>query len=270
MPTLKINGVNYYYEETGSGAETIIFSHGFLWSGKMYVKQVETFQENYRVITYDHRGQGQTEVTADGYDMDTLTADAVALIQALDAAPCHFVGLSMGGYVGMRLASRHAELLKSVTLLDTRADPETFFSRLKFRIIGLMGRYLPPNSAIDTAAMKAMFGKTFIQDANRADEYAYWRQQINNNDAIGIYRALIGVINRQGVVDELPNITIPTLIMVGDEDTATVPAKSEAMHHTIPQSRLVIIRNAGHSSTIEQPDQVIVAMQDFLTEITTA
>src|SRR5690349_639574 len=124
MPHLKINGVNYYYEEHGSGKETIVFSHGLLWSGAMFAKQVAALKSRYRVITYDHRGQGQTEVTQGGYDMDTLTGDAVELIKALNAAPCHFAGLSMGGFVAMRLAIRHPELLKSVILMETSADPE--------------------------------------------------------------------------------------------------------------------------------------------------
>lgn len=83
----------------------LFFSHGLLMSCRMFDDQVAHFQDRYRCIVYDHRGQGQSEVTANGYDMETVYADAAALITALDAAPCHFVGLSMGGFVGMRLAA---------------------------------------------------------------------------------------------------------------------------------------------------------------------
>ena len=108
MPHIKVNNVKLYYEESGSGTETIVFSHGLLWSGKMFAAQVEHLESRYRVITYDHRGQGRSEVTEQGYDMETVAEDAAELIKALNVAPCHFVGLSMGGFVGMRkLLSEH-------------------------------------------------------------------------------------------------------------------------------------------------------------------
>ena len=96
MPKIRINGADIHYEERGSGEETIVFAHGFLFSGRMFNPQVEALADRYRCITYDHRGQGQSEVTKDGYDIDSLTEDARALIEVLDLAPCHFLGLSMG------------------------------------------------------------------------------------------------------------------------------------------------------------------------------
>jgi pimeloyl-ACP methyl ester carboxylesterase len=117
MPFKEINGTRIHHTETGSGPETIVFSHGLLMSGEMFRDQVAAFSDRYRCITFDHRGQGQSEVTESGYDMDTLAEDAAALIRELNCAPCHFAGLSMGGFVGMRLAIRHPELLKSLILL---------------------------------------------------------------------------------------------------------------------------------------------------------
>ena len=70
----------------------------------MFRAQIDRLKPHYRCIAYDHRGQGDSAIAPDGYDMDTLAEDAAALIVALDAGPCHFVGLSMGGFVGMRLA----------------------------------------------------------------------------------------------------------------------------------------------------------------------
>ncbi len=266
MPIINVNGVKYYYEESGNGPETIVFSHGFLWSGRMYAKQVEFFKENYRVITYDHRGQGRTEVTRAGYDMNTLTEDTVALIRALDAVNCHFVGLSMGSYVGMRLASRHPDLLKSLTLMETRADAETFFSGTRLRILGFIARYVR-TKAVAQGGMQEMFGKTFMHDPQRATEREYWQNQILQNNPAGSYRALLGVITRQSVENELKNINVPTLIMVGDEDIATVPAKAQQIHEVIPQSELIILRKAGHTSTVEQPEQVNQALSAFFSKL---
>ncbi|MFY7910099.1 MAG: alpha/beta fold hydrolase, partial [Emticicia sp.] len=117
MPYIQLKNANYYYEEYGLGEETIVFSHGLLWSGHMFHKQVEYFKDRYRVITYDHRGQGKTEITADGYDMDTLYDDAAELIEKLVGKPVIFAGLSMGGFVGMRLAARRPDLIKKLILL---------------------------------------------------------------------------------------------------------------------------------------------------------
>src|SRR5213078_2875597 len=111
MPKLSVNGVELHYEDSGSGPP-VVFSHGLLWSGRMYAAQVATLADRHRCITYDHRGQGQSPVSPTAYDMDTLAEDAAALIEKLGALPCHFVGLSMGGFVGLRLAIRRPELLR--------------------------------------------------------------------------------------------------------------------------------------------------------------
>ena len=124
MPKIDINGVSIYYEDQGQGPETIVFAHGLLMSSKMFEKQIEILKEHYRCVALDFRGQGQSEVTKDGYDMDTLTTDVVELIRELDLPPCHFAGLSMGGFVGLRLGIRHPELLKSLILMNTTANEE--------------------------------------------------------------------------------------------------------------------------------------------------
>ena len=124
MPTIQTNGANLYYQEHGSGDETIVFAHGLLCNSNMFNRQIDALKSRYRCIAFDFRGQGKSEVTANGYDMETLTLDTVELIQKLNCGPCHFVGLSMGGFVGLRLAIRHAHLLKSLTVIDSSAGTE--------------------------------------------------------------------------------------------------------------------------------------------------
>lgn len=263
MPHLPVNGTRLYVEEHGSGPETVVFAHGLLWSGRMFDAQVAALQDRYRCITYDLRGQGWSEVTAEGYDLDTLTADAVALIDALGAAPCHFVGLSMGGFIGLRLAARHPELLRSLCLLETSADPEPAENVLRYRMLNFVARWFGLKLVAERV-MPIMFGQTFLNDPARAEERALWKGRMIGNDRIGISRAVQGVIDREGVVDELDQIDVPTLIVVGDEDAATVPAKSERMHARIPHSELVVIPRAGHTSTVEEPEAVNSALTTFL------
>jgi 3-oxoadipate enol-lactonase len=156
-----------YYEEHGNGDETIVFAHGLLWSGQMYEAQVAALKDRYRCITFDFRGQGQSEATATGYDMDTLAQDALALIKERVGEPVHFVGLSMGGFVGMRLAIHHPEWLLSLSLLETSADPEPKENLLKYKILPKIARIFGM-WIVAPQAMKIMFGKTFLTDPARA------------------------------------------------------------------------------------------------------
>ena len=263
MPKLKVNDAQLHYEEHGAGPETIVFAHGLLWSGRMFDEQVNTLKDRYRCITFDFRGQGQSEVTESGYDMDTLSEDAAALIEALQCAPCHFLGLSMGGFVGMRLAIRRPALLKSLMLLETSADPEPEGNIGRYRLLNFIARWFGLRLVADRV-MPIMFGEKFLSDPGRREQKHEWRERMIANHRVGITRAVNGVIDRAGVHDQLDGITTPTLIVVGDQDVATVPAKAQRMHARIRGSRLVVIPGAGHTSTVEEPGAVNAALQEFL------
>ena len=263
MPTRPINGAQIYYEDVGAGPETIVFSHGLLMSGAMFEAQVQALGPHYRCISYDHRGQARSEVTENGYDMDSLTDDAAALIRELDAAPCHFAGLSMGGFIGMRLAVRHPELLKSLILMDTSADPEPEQNRGPYRRLAFVGRWFGFRPVVKPV-MNIMFGQTFLADPKLAGVRTKWRNHLLQLDRVGTSRAAHGVIDRAGVYDQLDRIATPTLVLVGDEDVATVPAKAESLHQAISGSKLVVVPGAGHSASIEQPVLVTRALEDFL------
>lgn len=268
MPRMFVNGAELYYEDHGSGTETIVFAHGLLWSGRMFEPQINVLKERYRCVTFDFRGQGQSAVTKEGYDMDTLTADAAALIQALNCAPCHFVGLSMGGFVGMRLAIRYPQLLKSLILLETSADPESPENARRYRLLNFIARWFGLNLVAEPV-MKIMFGEKFLNDPARAALREEWRRRLVSNHRIGITRAVIGVIERQGVYEQLDKIGLPTLILVGDQDVATPRAKAERIRERIPGATLRVIPGAGHTATIEEPEAVTAAILEFLQTVGT-
>lgn len=266
MPTLEINGTRIYYEDTGGPGEPIVFSHGLLWSGRMFEAQVAALRGRYRCITYDHRGQGRSDVPrVDAIDIETVYEDAVALIQRLAVAPCHFAGLSMGGFVGLRLAARRPELLRSLVLLETSGDPETAENLPSYKLLNFIVRW-GGLRLVAPRVMQIMFGRTFLNDPVRAALRNEWRQQLVSNRR-EIWRAVNGVIRRRGVHEELSRISLPTLIVVGEEDVATVPAKSERLHAAIRGSRLVRLPRAGHTSTVEEPEQVNAALTQFLNEV---
>ena len=256
MPIFNSDGARIHYEDSGGKGDAIVFSHGLLFSGDMFEAQVAHFKNRFRCITFDHRGQGRSGVTEKGYDIETLTEDAAALISDLNAAPCHFVGLSMGGFVGMRLAAQRPEFIKSLTLLETSAEPEDPKNAPKYRVLNFVARWIGLWAVIGRV-MPIMFGRTFLTDPGRAKERSRWSKAITSNDRIGITRAVNGVINRAGCIDLLGEIAVPVGIGVGDEDVATVPEKSERMHRDIDKSELVVFKGAGHSSSIETPGQVI-------------
>ncbi|NDR57041.1 alpha/beta fold hydrolase [Aliiruegeria sabulilitoris] len=255
MPIIDLNGASIHFTDTGGDGEAIVFSHGLLFSGAMFEDQVAQFRDSYRCVTFDHRGQGQSGVTRDGYDMETLTADAAALIEHLGVAPCHFVGLSMGGFVGMRLAAQRPDLLKTLTLLDTSADPEPAENGPKYRILNLVARWIGLWAVVGRV-LPIMFGRTFLSDPAREEERKRWASAISGNHRIGITRAVSGVIARDGCADLLRAIRMPVGIGVGDEDVATEPARSERLHGAISGSEMVEFAGAGHSSSIETPTQV--------------
>lgn len=266
MPRIKVNGAELHYEDTGGGPEAIVFGHGFLFSSRMFEPQMAALRGRYRCIALDWRGLGQSELTAGGYDMDTLTQDAVQLIEKLGVAPCHWVGLSMGGFIGMRLALRRPELLRSLTLMETSADPEPEQNVPKYRMLAwaslLLGMW-----AVTGKVMPIMFAKDSLADSTRKSDHAAWRAMLTANRRLGVMRGLDGIVTRKGVIDEIHQIRVPTLILVGDQDVATVPEKSKRMHERIPGSKLVIIPSAGHSSTLEQPAFVNAELERFLASV---
>ncbi|HEX8702623.1 MAG TPA: alpha/beta hydrolase [Myxococcaceae bacterium] len=268
MPFLSIRGVQIYYEDTGGPGEPIVFSHGLLWNSQLYSQQIAALKGRYRCIAYDHRGQGRSMAPpGKAIDLRTVYEDAVAFIQALGLAPCHFVGLSMGGFVGLRVAARHPELLRSLVLLDTSAASESLWNLSRYWLLTATAHWLGMRPVVDRI-MSIYFGKTFLSDPSRASEREKLRHQLAENPR-DVWRAMQGVITRRGVTDELSRITTPTLILVGEEDVVTRPEMAELLHTRIAGSRLVQLPHVGHMSNLEEPELVNTVLQRFLGGVVT-
>jgi pimeloyl-ACP methyl ester carboxylesterase len=171
----------------------------------------------------------------------------------------------MGGFVGLRLAIQHPELLKSLILMETTADPEPERSKGPYRRLAFIGRWLSFRMVINPL-MKIMFGRSFLEDPAKQEIRAKWRNHLLSLNRIGTNRAAHGVIDRDGVYDQLSRIATPTLIIVGDEDIATPPEKSERIRDAIPGAALNVLPRGGHSSTIEEPEAVTQAIEAFLSQ----
>ncbi len=260
---IHVHGSRLYYEEQGGASETIVFAHGLLWNCRMFDEQVAALKDRYRCVAFDFRGQGQSGVTQNGYDMETLYEDTAALIEMLQCAPCHFVGLSMGGFIGLRLAVRRPELIRSLILLETTADAEPEANVHKYKRMRILARWLGPG-VVANQVMPIMFGQKFLNDPARAELRRQWHQRLSHNHPVGVTRATRGVIARQGVRDVIGQIRVPTLILVGDQDIAVPLIHSQRLHEGIAGSQMVIIPGAGHTSTVEEPAAVNAAISRFL------
>lgn len=266
MPIVQVNGVKIFYEEKGTGKETVVFSHGLLWSHRMFYAQVDFLSQKYRVIAYDHRGQGQSEVKAP-FDMETVAEDAAALIRELCDGPVHFVGLSMGGFVGMRLAARYPKLIKSLILLETSANSEPVENLPKYKTLNSIVKWMGVIPPVASKVMHIMFAASWLTNSSNASLVKHWKKELSSNKKT-ITGPVEGVIYRKGVEDELSKISCPTMILVGDEDVATKPEKAKFIQMRITGAKLHIIPGAGHSSCIERPERVNELLAEWLEERT--
>lgn len=265
MPIIKIRNTKIFYRDTGvvSSKETIVFAHGLLWDNEMFAPQIDFFKEQYRCIAFDFRGQGQSPATKNGYDMENLTEDTIALITKLVDGPVHFLGLSMGGFIGMRIAINNPKMLKSLMLLETTADPEPDENKPKYRKLCFVAKWISISLIVEKT-MAIMFSQSFLNDPEKTELRKEWANRLKKLNRWTFARAVNGVIDRKGVFDSIGYITTPALIVVGDEDVATVPAKAQRIHQAIKGSQLRIVEKAGHTSSIEQPDVINKTIAEFL------
>lgn len=263
MPHLTVNDCEYFYTDTGDGDETIVFGHGFLMTHRMWGAQIDALSDRYRCVAFDWRGQGQSEVTESGYDVPDLARDVVAMVDELDLGTVHYVGLSMGGFVGFDLLAYHADVLASAVLLDSSAEAEPMRSRVKYHAMLEAVKRVGYDPVIDRV-VPILFGPTFRRE--HPDAVETWVERITAQDRTGIYRAGRAIFGRESVLSRLGQARTPTLLLVGADDVATPPERSEQANDALPNSRLVILPNAGHSSAVERPDAVTDHIEPFLDE----
>ncbi|PZX50708.1 pimeloyl-ACP methyl ester carboxylesterase [Algoriphagus ratkowskyi] len=264
MPHINVNGVNIFYTDQGNGDETIVFSHGLLWSHRMFQDQIDFLKSRFRVIAYDHRGQGQSEVKGP-FDMDAISEDAAELIKELSDGPVHFAGLSMGGFVGMRLAARFPELIKSLILMETSANAEPIENISKYKTLNGFVKLIGIRTPIANKVIKIMFAESWLNDPLNSEKINFWKSELKANKK-NVTGPVEGVIYRKGIEKELVRIACPTMVLVGDEDVATTPAKAKFIQMSIRKSKLHTIPGAGHSSCIEKPKEINRLIGDWLVQ----
>lgn len=265
MPHIQLNNIKLFYIQEGEGKETIVFSHGLLWSHRMFEEQIEFLKKRYTVIAYDHRGQGQSEVNSSPIDVDVLTEDVLELIDKLVGQPVHFAGLSMGGFVGMRLAARYPEKVKSLILLETSANAEPVENLPKYKFLNGVVKLFGVIPMVASKVMPIMFAQSWLENPKNKEASKKWMKELQSNKR-SITKSVEAVIYRKGVEDEIRNIKCPTMVVVGDEDVATKPEKAKFIQMAIPNATLHMVPGAGHSSCIEKPDEINRLIGDWMSQ----
>lgn len=262
MPAVKVNNIELHYDEFGEGKETLLFSHGFLMNNTMFKGQIDKLKGDFRCITFDHRGHGQSEIATDGYSLDNLVTDVIGLIEALNLGAVHFIGMSTGGFVGMRLAIRSPELLKSMILMDTSAEKEDESSVKKNNILLWILKNIGWFPVIGQV-MSLLFHKSFLQDKLRHWEVKKWRKIVMSQNKKGIIPFANMIFERDSVLDKLSDINFPAAVIVGENDLATPPEYNKRIADRIPNASYFTIPDAGHSAAVEKPEKVFQAMREF-------
>ncbi len=262
MPTVDVNGTTLHYEDDGPiEAPALVFSPSMFFDGRMFARQAEAFSDRYRVIRYDLRGQGQSaRHPREELDMDVQCEDAAELIEALGIAPCTFVGNSMGGFIGLRLAARRPDLVSSVVVMGTSADVEESVDEMDGLAAVFAEHGMEP--VIDPV-LHFMMGDTTLTDPSRADVLAGARELLLTRTpeyADSVWQ----IAHRKPILDELPKITVPLTVVAGTEDHTYPPPKSEQIVALVPHAEYVVMERTGHVHALENPEAVNRVLEEHL------
>jgi 3-oxoadipate enol-lactonase len=257
---VKVNDIQINYEVSGKqGAQVVMLSHSLGSSLLMWNPQMEALEFHYKVLRYDMRGHGGSDAPQGAYTLEQLGEDAVGLLDALHIEVVHWVGLSMGGMIGQYLALNHSHRLRSLVLCDTAAAiPEDGQAMRKERIEIARERGL---EALVEPTLDRWFTPAYR--GQNPPQVELIREQFLATSAGG-YIGCSEAIGGLNYLDRLPEIRIPTLIIVGEDDPGTPVPLSEAIHGRIEGSRLEVLKSAAHLSNVEQPEAFNRALIGFL------
>ena len=245
---------------------TVLLVHGFPLDHQMWDQQIEALEPGYRVIAADLLGFGNsTSTPRESVSMAEFADELAVMLDALGVTDkIIFCGLSMGGYIGWEFWRRHADRLQALILCDTRAagdDPAT-----------AKGRQMAATQVLQAGSgsmIEAMIPRLFAASSRQSmpDVVAATRARMEQVPAWSIAAAQRGMATRDDFRDQLPSISIPALIVCGDQDEITPAEEMQEIADQLPQASFVEIANAGHMAPLEQPAAVNHALLDFLSSV---
>lgn len=259
MPYLTVEDIKLYYEVQGAG-EPLVFIHGLGSSVRDWDAQAAHFQSRYRVVRFDVRGHGRSDKPTGPYSIGQFADDTAALLTALDLAPAHVVGWSLGGMIGFELAVRRPRLLKTLVVLNS--GPELVLRGFKMRV-QFLSRFL----ILKLFGMEKMGGvlarKLFPEPGQEALKQGFVKRWAENDvraytDAL---RALIG----WSVLARLPEIDVPVLVLSADQDYTPLAYK-RAYAARLPKSEVAVVADSRHATPLDQAAACNAALERFLSK----
>jgi 3-oxoadipate enol-lactonase len=252
------NGIQLYYELTGPADRPVVMLSNSLGTRlEMWNPQMQALSERYRVLRYDSRGHGRSDAPDGPYTIDMLADDAIGLLDALGIERVHFCGLSKGGMVGQVLGARHGDRLVSLALCSTgcHMPPRELWDE-RIRLVTEQGM-----AAIADSVVERWFTEAFRREPTVELERVLG--MILETPPHG-YAACCAAIRDMDLRELITAIRVPTLVIVGEDDPATPPAKAEEIHRRIPGSQLEVLPDAAHLLNIEQDVVFDAALMSLL------
>jgi pimeloyl-ACP methyl ester carboxylesterase len=260
MPEIARNGVKIHFEDSGEGP-AVVLGHSFLCSGEMWAPQVPDLVEANRVINVDLRGHGRSSPLTAPCEMADLVDDVLAVLDHLGLANAILAGLSIGGMVAMRVALEAPERVRALVLADTHAGGEKLAKKTKYRLMTAASKVVGLRPFLPSV-LRLMFGATTLRIEPAL--VAEWKSRFSEVDLPSIGIVLEALVRRDSVLERLHEISVPTLVIVGEEDASLPVGCSREIAQAIEGASLVVVPRAGHLSTLEQPEIVARAMRDFI------
>ena len=259
MPELAVRGVRFNYQLDGPTDGTpLVLSNSLASNLDMWKAQLPVLlARGWRVLRYDNRGHGRTEAVTGPYSVAMLADDVIALMDAVGFTTAHYCGLSLGGMIGQMLATRHPARLRTLTLCATAA------------YMGPVDRWADRIAAVTAGGMAAVVESTLARwftaagQPRLAPSIAAIRAGILTTSVTG-FSACCGAIRDMDQRDTIRAITLPTHVIVGEDDPGTPVTAAQFMHGRIHGSRLTILPGAAHLANIEQRVAFNAALFDFL------
>src|ERR1700687_6222077 len=249
MPKINRDGVDIHYEAHGSGP-TLLLTHGYSSTSAMWQGQIEALSRHHKLVLWDMRGHGQSDYHVDpkAYSEALTVADMAALLDEVGPAGAIFGGLSRGGYMSLAFCRAHPQRVRALLIIDTGPGFKKDDAREAWN-----------RRAQETADRFEREGLAVLKSLSRE------RSSVSHRDASGLARAARAMLTQRDarVIELLPNIKVPSLIVVGADD-APFLAASDYMAAKIPAANKVVIPAAGHAVNIDQPQAFLDAVLPFL------
>jgi pimeloyl-ACP methyl ester carboxylesterase len=258
----RVGSIEMAYDDVGEGPP-IVFLHGFPHNRSLWLPQLSALAGTCRCIAPDLRGFGDSTVSGP-WTMTQYAQDVVGLLDVLNIPKVVVCGLSMGGYVAFELWRRAPDRIQGLILADTKATADNAEAKSK-RLAMIDVVKQSGSGAVADAQITGMVGKSSRERNPGMVEDL--RQMMSSAPADGVAGALHALMERPDSTQTLASISVPTLIIVGEEDALTPPKESRAMGEQIRGSSVQVIESAGHVSNLERPAAFNHLLNEFMERI---